>query len=294
MPWQQLSLDAASYDPERLSDLLTEAGAVSVTLEDAADQPVYEPAPGATPLWGHTRVVGLFDADADLPQVRRRLCAALGCDELPGCQIETLADRDWVRAWMDDFHPMRFGNRLWVCPSTQPPPDPEAINILLDPGLAFGTGTHATTALCLEWLDGHAPRDATVIDYGCGSGILAISAAKLGARTVHAVDIDPQALLATAQNAAANAVGERIQVGAPEQLPDLPCDLVLANILAGPLQTLAPRFAQLVRPGGVVVLAGLLETQAEEVAQAYRPWFRFEPAEIRDGWTRLVGLRKPA
>jgi len=292
MPWLQLSFDAAHYDPEWLGDLLTEIGAVSVTLLDGADQPVYEPPPGATPLWSQTRVVGLFEADADLALLQKQLCAALGRDDLPGCQVESIEDRDWVRVWMEDFHPMRFGERLWVCPSTQAPPDPQAVNILLDPGLAFGTGTHPTTALCLAWLDAHPPTGAVVIDYGCGSGILAIAAAMLGAREVHAVDIDPQALLATAENATANAVADAIHVYVPENLSLRQCDLVLANILAGPLQSLAPRFAALLRPGGAVVLAGLLEAQAGEVAKAYEPWFSFAAAEVREGWTRLVGLRK--
>ena len=292
MPWLQLSFDAAHYDPDWLGDQLSAAGAVSVTLQDAADQPVYEPPPGATPLWSQTRVVGLFEADADLAEVQAKLRAALARDDLPGCRIEIIEDRDWVRAWMDDFHPMQFGTHLWVCPSNQAPPDPQAVNILLDPGLAFGTGTHPTTALCLEWLDAHAPRAASVIDYGCGSGILAIAAALLGAREVHAVDIDPQALLATAQNAEANAVADAIQVKAPEQLPLRHYDLVLANILAGPLQQLAPRFAELLRPGGAVVLSGLLEAQADEVAQSYAPWFDIEPKAVRAGWARLVGQRK--
>ncbi len=291
MPWLQLSFDTAHYDPDWLGDQLSATGAVSVSMQDGADQPVYEPPPGATPLWSRTRVVGLFAADTDLAEVQAVLRAALACDDLPGCQIETLEDRDWVRAWMDDFHPMQFGARLWVCPSNQAPPDPQAVNILLDPGLAFGSGTHATTALCLQWLDAHAPCGASVIDYGCGSGILAIAAARLGAHAVRAVDIDPQALLATAQNAAANAVAAVIQVHAPELLPLRRYDLILANILAAPLQELAARFAGLLRPGGTVVLAGLLEAQADEVAQAYVPWFDLEPKTIQAGWARLVGRR---
>lgn len=292
MPWLQLSFDAAHYDPDWLGEQLSAAGAVSVTLQDAADQPVYEPPPGATPLWSHTRVVGLFAADADMGEVQAKLRIALARDDLPGCRIEVLEDRDWVRAWMDDFHAMRFGERLWICPSNQTPPDPQAVNILLDPGLAFGTGTHPTTALCLEWLDAYPPRAASVIDYGCGSGILAIAAVLLGARSVQAVDIDPQALLATTQNAQANAVAAAIAVQAPEQLPLRHYDLVLANILAGPLQELAAHFAGLLRAGGTVVLSGLLEAQAGEVAEAYAPWFDLESKAVRAGWARLVGLRK--
>ena len=188
--------------------------------------------------------------------------------------------------------PMRFGERLWICPSTQAPPDPQGVNILLDPGLAFGTGTHPTTALCLEWLDANPPTDARVVDYGCGSGILALAAAKLGARKVHAVDIDPQALLATTQNAAANAVAGVIEVCLPEKMLLGQCDLVLANILAGPLQNLAPRFADLLRPGGALVLAGLLDAQASELITAYESWFQFDAPQTRVGWTRLVAHRK--
>ncbi|MHB8745874.1 MAG: 50S ribosomal protein L11 methyltransferase [Gammaproteobacteria bacterium] len=290
MPWLQLSFDVADCDPEQLSDLLTDCGAVAVTLLDGADQPVYEPPPGATPLWSNTRVTGLFAVDADLRQVQRRLCAALHCEELPGCELATIADQDWARVWMVDFHPMRFGSRLWICPTTMPPPDPLAVNIMLDPGLAFGTGTHPTTALCLEWLDAHPPAGLTVIDYGCGSGVLAIAAAKLGAHVVHAVDIDPQALLATTQNAAANAVAAVVHICAADELPA--GDLILANILAGPLQSLAPHFAALLRPGGVVVLAGLLEAQADELLAAYAPWFDFSYSEVRDGWLRLAGRRR--
>lgn len=289
MPWLQLSFDAADRDPEQLGEFLTEFGAVAVTLLDGADQPLYEPPPGATPLWSHTRVTGLFEINADLDTILQRLCARLHCTRLPGCAIATVDDQDWARVWMADFHPMQFGQHLWICPSTAAPPDPDAVNILLDPGLAFGTGTHPSTALCLEWLDAHPPAGSTVIDYGCGSGVLAIAAAKLGATLVHAVDIDPQALLATRQNAEANAVASRIQICAAGALPV--CDLILANILAGPLQSLAGQFAALVRPGGYVVLAGLLESQTQELLTAYAPWFEFSPAVQRDGWARLAGRR---
>ncbi|MDQ2696137.1 MAG: 50S ribosomal protein L11 methyltransferase [Pseudomonadota bacterium] len=276
-----------------MEDALLAAGAVAVTLEDAADQPVLEPPPGETPLWRQTRVTGLFEPHTDIEVVKRRLCRQLGDAALPECRQRALEARDWVRAWMDNFHPMRFGRRLWVCPSHQPPPDPAAVNVLLDPGLAFGSGTHPTTALCLEWLDA-APLDGkTVIDYGCGSGILAIAAARLGAARVAAVDIDPQALIACDDNAAANAVADRIALSLPDQLAVTAADVLLANILAGPLMLLAPHFSTLLGGGGTVVLSGILETQAGAVQAAFAPWFDFAAPRRREGWVLLEAARKP-
>lgn len=295
MPWLQFSIDTREDETERLEQALLDAGAVSVTLEDAADQPVYEPAVGTTPLWRQTRVVGLFEADADPDAIEQSLRTALGQAELPPHRAERLEDREWVRAWMDDFHPMRFGQRLWIVPSGYEPPDPQGINILLDPGLAFGTGTHPTTALCLEWLDAHPPQDQLVIDYGCGSGILAIAALKLGARHVWAIDNDPQALLATEDNAEKNGIPSRnLYPCEPDQLPPLSVDLLLANILAEPLITLAPHFAELVRPGGQIVLSGILEPQVDEVLQVYLAWFEMDAPLLREGWARLMGNRRPA
>ncbi|TCO81634.1 [LSU ribosomal protein L11P]-lysine N-methyltransferase [Plasticicumulans lactativorans] len=290
--WLELTLEAREHRSEVLEDALLEAGACAVTLSDAADEPILEPAPGATPLWSRTRVTGLFDAQTDIEQVKHLLCALLGCAQLPEAQLHAVEERDWVRAWMDHFHPMRFGERLWVVPSCRQPPDPDAVNLLLDPGLAFGTGTHPTTALCLEWLDAAELAGRRVIDYGCGSGILAIAALKLGAHTATAIDIDPQALIATRENAAVNQVDHRLRVGKPEALGDVQVDVVLANILAGPLMLLAPRLAALTRPGGHVVLAGLLERHADEVEAAYAPWFELQPRREREGWTRLHGIRR--
>lgn len=293
MPWLQLTLEARDLDPQRLEAALRQAGAQAITLQDAADHPVYEPAPGALPLWPYTRVCGLFPADTDMGRVRERLCDALGRAELPSCRIEPLEDRDWVRAWMDHFRPMRFGARLWICPRDQTPPEPHAVNLRLDPGLAFGSGTHATTALCLEWLDQTPPRGWQVIDYGCGSGVLAIAALLLGARTAWAVDNDPQALQATRQNAGENGVLDRIAVYPPETLPALEADLLLANILAEPLIALAPEFGARVRPGGMLVLSGLLQEQAPAAIRAYAPWFEMEQTGAREGWVRLSGARVP-
>ena len=291
MPWLQLKLASTPDAAQRLSDLLSDAGALAVTLQDAADQPLYEPPPGATPLWSQTWVTGLFDAEADLQAVLADLRNTLGEHDLPHV-ISPLEDKDWEREWMDNYHPMRFGTRLWICPSWHQPPDVDAVTVMLDPGLAFGTGTHPTTALCLEWLDAHDVVGKHVIDYGCGSGILAVAAAKLGAQQVWAVDYDPQALHATTLNAEKNTVSTFIHTVLPNDLPRQPTDIMLANILAGPLIELAPLFAELVRPSGAIVLSGILNTQADAVLQRYQPWFDMAPATERDEWMRLSGVRK--
>ena len=213
-------------------------------------------------------------------------------DALSHWQVEILEDQDWSRAWLDDFKPMRFGEQVWICPSVYSPPEPNAVNILLDPGLAFGTGTHPTTAMCLTWLDGHPPQDKTVIDYGCGSGILALAAGKLGAKRILAVDNDPQALLATRDNSANNQLADRIETFLPDALPHLHCDLLLANILAGPLIELAPIFHTLVKPGGELVLSGLLQSQAETIIQAYKTMFTLNVEQQLEEWVCLHGTRK--
>ena len=291
-PWLQLTLETIDHSSEQLEDALLQAGALAVTLEDAGDQPVLEPAPGETPLWPHTRVTGLFDAQTDIEVVKGQLRRFLHSSPLPECRLTALEERDWVRAWMDHFHPMRFGQQLWVCPTGQTPPEPAAVNIRLDPGLAFGTGTHPTTALCLEWLDGTDLTDRTVLDYGCGSGILAIAAAKLGARWVWAVDIDPQALLASDDNAAENGVEDRIELASPAELPtDLRVDILLVNILAGVLVRLAPELGRRVRPGGRLVLAGILESHADAVQAAFSRDFTFDIRQHREDWVLLAGIR---
>ena len=293
MAWLRISLDSSAHDPELLSELLSASGAVSVTFEDAADQPILEPLPGETDLWSRTQVSGLFAAHVDAAQVLGALRRGL---EDPGLQatVTTLDDQDWERTWMDQFKPLRFGRRLWICPHWHPPPSPEDVNVILDPGLAFGTGTHPTTALCLEWLDAQDLEGKTVIDYGCGSGILAIAAAKLGARHIWAVDYDPQALSATANNAAVNQVGDHLSIHAPDALPAVTADVLLANILSGPLLELAPRFARLVQPGGKLVLSGILSDQASALLEIYRAWFNMEPATTREEWVRLSGQRTDA
>ena len=293
MPWLQLSLEAGDIDPETLSAFFEEQGALSVTFVDAADQPLFEPAPGTTPLWSATRITALFDAGVDRVALKQRLAARFGAAVTERLVEETLADQDWERVWLDQFQPMRFGERLWVCPAGQAPPvDGETVIIDLDPGLAFGTGTHPTTALCLEWLDRHPPERRAVLDYGCGSGILAIAALKLGADSVWAVDIDEQALWSSRENAARNGVDARLKTALPEQLPDQAFDLLLANILANPLIELAPQLAGRVRVGGDLVLSGILKDQADAVSAAYRRWFAMSEPVERDGWVRLHGVRE--
>lgn len=291
MAWLQLSLPADDADPQSLADTFDALGALSVTLQDAADQPLFEPPPGATPLWSQVRVTALFESGVDIARIKTSLAQRFGADRVARLHIEPLDDRDWVRAWMDGYAPMRFGEKLWIVPTGFEAPDPNGVNLLLDPGLAFGTGTHPTTALCLEWLDAHPPVDQVVIDYGCGSGILGIAALKLGARAVWAVDNDPQALVATVDNAERNGVAARVNVCLPEQLPAMQADLLLANILANPLIELAPRFTELMRPGAELVLSGILAEQAESVRAAYRARCVLQAPVQREDWVRLVGVR---
>ena len=290
MPWLQLKLVTHAGEADAISDLLTELGAVAVTYEDAADQPLFEPDPGETRLWRETRVVGLFEADTDIEAVKTELLTRL--DSPPAhLNIDPLEDKEWTRAWMDAFKPIPCGQRLWIVPSWHQPSDPEAVNVILDPGLAFGTGTHPTTALCLQWLDSHPPQGLEVIDYGCGSGILAIAAALLGARHVWAVDHDPQALIATRDNADKNGVADKITTCLPEELAQFEADLVLANILANPLMELAPKLAQQVKKGGDIVLSGILSHQADPVRQRYQQWFDMNPARQQEEWVELDGKR---
>jgi ribosomal protein L11 methyltransferase len=287
MAWIQFICNTTSDKADALSDAFSECGAAAVTFEDDADQPIYEPDLGTTPLWTATRVVALFDAETNPDNVGKMLSTLV--TDIPPYRVEAVEDKDWEREWMDNFHPIQFGERLWICPSWHTPPAPDAVNIMLDPGLAFGTGTHPTTALCLNWLDQADLKGKYVIDYGCGSGILAIAAALLGAERVIGVDTDPQALEATRANAARN--GVEIEAYLPGDCPDEPCDLLLANILAGPLQTLAPRFANLAKPSAGLVLSGILEVQAQEVSDSYAAWFDMQAPNIKEDWTRLNGTR---
>jgi ribosomal protein L11 methyltransferase len=290
----ELSFELGTLSPEAAEAACFEHGALAVTFADSRDDPVLEPAPGEVRLWPVTRVTALFAGDA--PEVGAALAAALG---LPAAalSLRAIADRAWEREWLKDFHAMRFGARLWICPRHETVSDPDAVVVRLEPGLAFGTGTHASTALCLEYLDAYAALEVAsrcAIDYGCGSGVLALACAKLGARAVHCFDIDPQALLATQENAQANAVAERVHVHAEAASLPQASDLLLANILARPLCQLAASFAALVRPAGALVLAGLLDAEADEVTAAYAPWFDVRRRGTREGWTCLAGRRHAA
>ena len=295
MPWIQLQIPADPDNADQLEDLLMEMGCDAVSMEDAADQPLYEPDPGTTPLWSQTTVTGLFDSDRDIEQ----LCADIRDawhqqtqQALPEIEVTLVEDKDWERAWMDNFQPLKFGERLWIVPSWHEAPDPDAANLMLDPGLAFGTGTHPTTALCLEWLDGQDVQGKQVIDYGCGSGILGLAALLLGANLVIGVDTDPQALEASRENARRNGVDDsKLALYLPEDEPDKQADVMLANILAQPLIGLAPHLASRTRPGGDLVLSGILSNQVREVMAAYEPWFVMDEPEQREEWIRLTGRR---
>ncbi|WP_455846298.1 50S ribosomal protein L11 methyltransferase [Pantoea agglomerans] len=293
MPWIQIKINSTGENAETLSDALMEVGAVSVTFQDTHDNPVYEPLPGETLLWGDTDVIGLFDAETEMSDV----VAELSQHPLLGSafrhKIEQIEDKDWEREWMDNFHPMRFGERLWICPSWRDVPDPDAVNVMLDPGLAFGTGTHPTTSMCLTWLDGLDLQGKTVIDFGCGSGILAIAALKLGAAQAIGIDIDPQAIQASRDNAERNGVSERLALYLPHQQPEnLQADVVVANILAGPLRELAPLISVLPKAGGHLGLSGVLASQAESVCEAYAESFELDAVAEKEEWCRITGVRR--
>jgi ribosomal protein L11 methyltransferase len=293
MPQLALTLTLDGLDAERVEESCFEFGALAVSYTDQRDDPILEPAPGEFRPWPHSRLQALFPFETSPEELIAGLSHVLRV-EPARFQVETLADKVWEREWLRDFHPMCFGQRLWVSPHHAHVHTQGAVVVKLDPGLAFGTGTHATTAMCLAWLDEHAAGGHLAIDYGCGSGVLAVAAVKLGARAAHAFDIDPQALTATRDNAAANDVGGQVHV--VEHDADLPAgaDILLANILCGPLCELAPRFAALTRAGGRIVLAGLLSTQADEVIRAHEPWFDVVPFATREGWTALSGVRNQA
>jgi len=293
MSWIQITTTVPEAQVAPLTDALMAVGALSVTQAEGGNEEIFEPELGTTPLWQQTRVTGLFPADVDGHAIIQQLCT-LQADLTPEqYKIEILEDKDWVRAWMDQFQPMRFGQRLWIVPSWHAPPEPDAVNLLLDPGMAFGTGTHPTTALCLRWLDAHPPVAQRVIDYGTGSGILAMAAARLGAAQVHATDIDPQALQAAAQNAARNQIQLDIRpVEAFAANPPPAAQLLIANILAGPLIKLAPTLAAHLHPGGQLVLSGLLENQAAELITTYaHHGIHLSVSDTQAGWALLSGRK---
>ncbi len=291
--WRQLSVATGEAQAEPLADAFFALGALSVSFQDEGDQPLFEPKPGEVPVWRNTRVIALFEADVDLAQIRSAVSESFAANSLSVWREEEIEDQAWERAWLEHFHPMQFGKRLWVVPTGfDPPEQKDAVCIHLDPGLAFGTGTHPTTSLCLQWLDGQALQGKTVVDFGCGSGILAVAALLLGAGRVVATDIDPQALTATADNAHKNGVEGRVACVLPQTMPKVQADVLLANILANPLIELAGQLAGYVRPGGAVVLSGILREQADAVTSAYQTYFAMgEPVALED-WVRLSGVRR--
>jgi ribosomal protein L11 methyltransferase len=297
MAWLTLIVDTDAKHAEGLSDALLEHGALSVDLLDAdADTPdeqaIFgepgEPPPG---VWQHNRVSALFDADKDVTAILRAAASDIGLKQLPEYRIETLADNDWVRLTQSQFEPIPISARLWIVPTWHTPADPSAINIVLDPGLAFGTGSHPTTRLCLRWLDSNLLGGESVLDYGCGSGILAIAALKLGAARAVGVDVDAQAVTASRDNAIANKI-ENVSFYLPDAAPKNTYDLVVANILTNPLRLLAPLLADATRPGGQIVLSGILEAQAQEVMNIYQQWFELNAPIFEDGWSCLSGRKR--
>lgn len=288
MPWIQLRVSTNEEKAEQVSDMLMGWGAQAVSFVDAQDTPIYEPMPGEVIYWTNTVVVGLFDAEHPMDKVVKQLQQVSFFKDGVDYKLEQLEDKDWEREWMDNFHPIKFGSRLWVCPSWRDIPDPTAVNVMLDPGLAFGTGTHPTTALCMQWLDATIEPQQTVVDFGCGSGILGIAALKLGAKRVIGVDIDPQAIEASTANAKRNHVEGQIELYLPKDQPsDFQADVVVANILAGPLAELKAVISSYVKPGGKLALSGILESQAQSVIDAYSDEFSFAPIAVQEEWVRL-------
>ena len=299
--WPEVHVETSAEGVDAIEHWLFEAGALSVTLQDRLtdgdlSHAVLEPVPGEVRLWQSLHITGLFAQDLPSDQVQSALhiAASLNGLALPDYRIVGLADEVWERSWMRDFVPMQFGDNFWICPTYAEPVDPDAINLKLDPGLAFGSGTHPTTAQCLGWLARQSFKEERVIDYGCGSGVLAIAAGLLGAKNITAVDIDPQALEATRQNAVTNGVDAFIRTGQSDLLDSSKdvCDILLANILFQPLMSLAEEFSRLTVPGGKVVLSGLLDDQVPGLCLRYNPWFEFVEKSASENWALLVAHRR--
>ena len=284
-------MNLESNAPDRVEAVMLRNGALSVTLSDAGDEAVLEPAPGETPLWNDTKISALFDADADISALKTDLRQILDIDQLPPHHVEILTDRAWEREWLKDFGPMQFGRRLWIVPGDGESPSDDAVVVRLDPGLAFGTGTHPTTALCLEWLDSLDVSGKSVLDFGCGSGVLSVAACKLGAIFVEGIDIDLQAVTASRQNAKRNGVEARFRAGTTMSDETVAFDIVIANILAGTLIEHRKLIRNSVKTGGKLALSGVLSNQVDAVRDAFKDWFVFEPTEIKDNWARLTGTR---
>ena len=291
MAWHQISVVSDAATATDISDFLSELGAFSVTFMSAESKPVYEPGIGETKIWEQTRTTALFELDASPQIIKTLLFQQFSADTVRDWHTEVLQDQIWERGWMEYFQPMQFGERLWVYLSGQEQSRPGTVSLILDPGLAFGTGTHPTTALCLEWLAEHDITGKTVIDFGCGSGILAIAAVLLGAKEGHAIDIDSQALIATQDNAQKNKVAGKIKTYLPDQFHPFQADIVIANILAKPLIKFADNISDLVRPEGQLVLSGILKEQADSVIKCYQTGFTMNGAIIQDEWCRLNGVK---
>jgi ribosomal protein L11 methyltransferase len=293
MPWQEITFDLVSTELVDYEDALMSLGALSITLRDAAEQPLLEPPPEATPVWDKVSLTAMFDGSCNPADIAEQLRRKLKLSATPEYRVSVLGDREWSRTWMDYFKPIRFGGRLWICPSGYDcPEDEEAVIVNLDPGLAFGTGSHPTTALCLHWLDGQDLRDKLIVDFGCGSGILAIAAAKLGARQVYAIDNDPQALQATQTNVKLNSVDDIVQLVEASSIGPASADILIANILFKPLLELRHEFFRLLVPAGRLVLSGLLAEQQQALQEAYHEQFAFDACEQMQEWVRLTAFRR--
>lgn len=293
MAWLQLTITISGDDAERVSDFLESSGASAVTFEDAGAQAFYEPAIGETPMWNATHVRGLFETGVDTDAIVARLSTALSQDNAWKHHVVSIEDQAWERVWLDRFEPVRFGKGFWIVPSAHEVPAKAQAHLILDPGLAFGTGAHPTTALCLEWLDGQQLHNKRVIDFGCGSGILALGALAMGADVAYAVDNDPQALVATTENARQNGLSDRIHVFDPPSVPEnLSADVLVANILANPLCELSPYLGKLVESGGMIALSGILNAQSQHVIGAYEGQFLLKPATHRAEWCLISGIRR--
>lgn len=290
MPFLQLTLPATREQSEALSDELSDLGALAITLQDAQDQPIYAPGIGETTLWDEMLLTALFDEHTEMPSIITHLQSQFGHTVSELAKIEFIADQAWEHTWKDDFKPQCYQEKLWIYPSWDVPTDRPRHSLILDPGLAFGTGKHPTTQLCLSWLAKHIATPSLIIDYGCGSGILALAALKLGAQTAFAVDNDPQALTSTQANAEINSIeSTQLQTFLPDALPPCKADLLIANILALPLIELAPLFSQLLKPGAHLVLSGLLTEQVATVTAAYLSWVTFEDPQYKEEWACLSG-----
>jgi LSU ribosomal protein L11P methyltransferase (EC 2.1.1.-) len=295
MPWVQVHIPVEKAAAQAVELLLETIGAISITLTDAGDEPQLEPAPGEERIWSETVVTALFESETDWQQLRSALETALDQLNINATPvIEVLEEQEWERAWLDDFKPMRFGERLWVVPRGLQLPDEatDPVVMTLDPGLAFGTGTHPTSALCLEWLDQADLPGKDVIDFGCGSGILAIAALLLGARQATGIDHDPQALIGSEQNAEENGVLDRLVLQNSDTPPQKSADIVMANILASVLIDLSTQLASLPCQGGRIALSGILADQAEDVRAAFDPYFRLEATQNPDDWVLITGTKR--